>query len=73
MHSEFWGDWSSSDRQKSQQKSAQFTEEDDKKVENSAIAFLKEGVSVEIIAKCLELPKKRVRELAKSLTATIGS
>ena len=42
-------------------------EEARKDKEESAIAFLKEGNSVETVAKCLKLPKKRVEALKKAI------
>ncbi len=40
-----------------------------KEKEESAIAFLKEGDSVEKVSRCLNLPKKRVKELKKAMSA----
>lgn len=37
------------------------------KADEAAIAFLKEGLSVEIIAKCINIPIEHVKELAAQL------
>ena len=43
-----------------------------KEKKESAVALIKEGVSVEKVAKCLKMPEAKVKKLAESITVTVS-
>ncbi len=49
-----------------------FEKGQEKKAIEDALAFLKENVSAETIAKCIKLPLEKVLELQKSITSSVS-
>ncbi len=48
------------------------SEGQEKKAIEDALAFLKENVSAETIAKCVKLPLEKVLELQESITSSVS-